>query len=327
MRRSLFALIGVLALATSAGPGRAAPVDADPNEEYRVTPAAGRWLIIVKSYTGPLAPQMAHDLILLLRSRDKLPAYLYVRGEEDRHKQEEYIAEMHRLCPDVQNMRIRKVRIEVEYAVLVGGYPDMDTAARALVEVKRLKPPEDARLMDKVTRIVPAPGGEHRSMIQEASVNPFVSAFAVPNPTVPQQVADHNKPDAALKSLNEGRPYNLLACRHPWTVVVKDFQGAGMLQMQGSGESFLSSLLGFSKKSADLLTANAQQAEEVARVLREMKFDAYVLHTRTNSIVTVGGYDRPDDPQLRQMQRQLSNLKLGPFQCFAQPMPMQVPQL
>jgi hypothetical protein len=326
MRRSLFALVGVVAVLASAVPGRAAPrVDADSDNEYRVTPEAGPWLIIVKTYKGPLAPQLAHELILLVRKRDNLPAYLFVRGEEERRQQEEQINQIRRLCPDVPNARIRRVRIDPEYAVLVGGYPDIDSARRALNDIKRLSPPDDERLMDKLTAVGPAPGGGGKGVVRVAAANPFVTGFVVPNPMVPQEPVDRSKPDPALKALNEGRPYNLLACRHPWTLVIKDFQGAAVLQSQSSSGSFLGSLFGVGDK--DVLAASGQQAEEVARVLREhLHFDAYVLHTRTSSIVTVGAYDSSDDPRLRQVQRQLANLQLGPIQCFAQPLPMQVPQ-
>jgi hypothetical protein len=325
MRRSLFALVGVAAVLAAAGPGQAAPrVEADPNNEYRVTPDAGPWLIIVKSYQGPQGRQLAHDLILLVRRRDNLPAYLFVRGEEERRQQEAYIANIRRLCPDVERPRIRRVRIEEEYAVLVGGYPDIDSARRALDGVKRLKPPDDERLMDKLTSVEPTPKTAQQAQLRVAPVNPFVTAFVVPNPTVPHPAADHSKPDPALKALNAGEDYTLFNCRKPWTLVVKDFQGTSVVMPQSSGG--ILELLPFGHRSADVLTASAKQAHEVARVLRELKFEAYVLHTRTSSIVSVGGFDSPDDQQLQQLQRQLANLQLGPFRCFAQPMPMQVPR-
>jgi hypothetical protein len=326
MRTCLFALACGVALLAAPGLGQAAPrVEADPGQEYRVTPEVGPWLIIVKTYKGPQAAQMAHDLILLIRQRDNLPAYLFIHGEEEKRKQQEYVQEMHRLCPDVPNLRLRLVRVEEEYAVLVGGYADIDAARRALDHVKRLKPPDDDRLLDRVTTVGPAGEGENRAVVQAAPVNPFVTAFVVHNPTVPQEAVDHNKPDPALKDLNAGRPYNLLACGRPWTLVVKEFPGAAVLQPQSSTGSFLG-MLGLGSKSQDVLAASGLQAEEVARVLREMKFDAYVLHTRNSSIVTVGGFDAPDDPQLQQLQRQLANLQIGPIQCFVRPLPMPVPK-
>jgi hypothetical protein len=327
MYRFLFALASGLALLAAAGPGRAAPVEADPNNEYRVTPEAGPWMIIVKSYKGPTAPDMAHELILMLRRRDNLPAYLFVFGEEEKKKQEEYLQRVHQLCPDVAHPRLKYIRVELEYGVLVGGYPDIDVAHRALDSVKRLKPPDDRKLMDLMTNLEPA--GEQKSVVKVAPINPFVTAFVVHNPTVPVQQADRNKPDPALSELNDGRPYNLFKCGKPWTLAVKDFPGATSIQPRSSGSSFLS-MLGLGKAD-EVLDAGAKQAEEVARVLHEtMKLDAYVLHTRRSSVVTVGGFDGPDDPQMQQMQRQLANLQLKAgqvvlMQCFAEPVPMQVP--
>jgi hypothetical protein len=327
MHKFLFAVAGGLALLAAAGPGRAAQVEADPNKDYRITQEAGPWMIIVKSYKGPTAEQLAHELILMLRHRDNMPAYLFVFGEEEKRKQEEYLAHIHQLCPDVAHPRVKYVRVELEYGVLVGGYPDIDTARRALDDVKRLKPPDSRKLMDLMTNLEPA--GDKRSVVKVAPINPFVTAFVVHNPTLPQAQVDRNKPDPDLGKLNNGRPYNLFRSGKPWTLAVKDFPGATTLQARSATSSFLS-MIGMGQADA-VLDAGAKQAEEVARVLREtMKLDAYVLHTRRSSVVTIGAFDGPDDPQLQQMQRQLANLQLKSgqvvvLQCFAEPVPMQVP--
>jgi hypothetical protein len=284
-------------------------------------------MIIVKSYKGPTAEELAHELILMLRRRDNLAAHLFVFGEEEKRKQEEYLAHVHQLCPDVAHPRVKYVRVELEYGVLVGGYPDIDSARRALDDVKRLKPPDSRKLMDLMTNLEPA--GDQKSVVKVAPINPFVTAFVVHNPTVPLEQADRNKPDPALRELNDGRPYNLFRCGKPWTLAVKDFPGATTLQPRSSTGSFLG-MIGLGKADA-VLDAGSKQAEEVARVLHEtMKLDAYVLHTRRSSVVTVGGFDGPEDPQLQQMQRQLANLQLKNgqvvlLQCFAEPVPMQVP--
>ncbi len=89
-------------------------------------------------------------------------------------------------------------------------------------------------------------------------------------------------------------------------------------------------------KTGDVLEASAAQAEEVARYLKQnMKLDTYVLHTRTGSIVTVGGYDSLDDENMRMMVKRLSPKSGGgglEFQgtgikLFDRPLPMKVPQL
>ncbi len=196
MRKSLLALAGGLAL-LAAGPGRAAPVEADPNQEYRVTPEAGAWMICAHCYVGPNARELSHELILMLRRRDHLPAFVFVKGEEEKRQQEEYIRMMHEKCPDVPNLRIRHVRIEEQYAVLIGGWPDIDSARRALDNVKRLKPPDDEKLMDILTAIEPAEDG--KGQIKKAAMNPFVGSFVVRNPTVPQETVDRSKPDPAIR--------------------------------------------------------------------------------------------------------------------------------
>ena len=231
MKKSLLALAVGLAL-LAAGPGRAAHVEADPGKDYRVTPEAGTWMICAHCYVGPSAADMAHELVLMLRRRDNLAAYIFVRGEEERRKQEEYIRKMHELCPDVPQLRIRHVRIEEQYAVLIGGWSDMDSAHRALEGVKRLKPPDDEKLMDVLTALEPTADG--KGQLKKTALNPFASSFVVHNPTVPQEAVDHNKPDPALKELNAGRPYNLLTCGHPWTLAVKDFQGAAVVQSRST---------------------------------------------------------------------------------------------
>jgi len=168
---------------------------------------------------------------------------------------------------------------------------------------------------------------------KHANENATSQCIATRNPTVRAQKADSGAPDPAWKRLNAGRPYNLLDCRKPWTLAVKQFHGTGMIQPRSAASVFLDTI-GLGGKSGDVLEAGAAQAEEVARVLRkELKpgYEAYVLHTRTGSIVTVGGYDSPDDPQLQQTAKALRNLKFGlsadAIQFFAQPLPMKVPQL
>src|SRR5262249_22340360 len=122
--------------------------------------------------------------------------------------------------------------------------------------------------------------------------------------------------------------------------------GPGVLQNENtpSDNGFMAKL-GFGTKSRELLHATARQAHALAQllndsgVLRGFHQDAYVLHMRHGSIVTVGGYTSLDDPKLKEMQRRLSTLRLTPqgggltdtgysaLELFAQPMPMRVPKL
>lgn len=334
MRRLLFVLPGVLAVLAVPGPGgpavRALPglgqsarVEADPSKEYRIGPEAGPWMILAASYSGPNAPTLARQLALQLRRRDNLAAWVFNKGEEERQRQRQYLQEMHRLCPEG---RTRVVRIPEQCAVLIGGFPDMDSATKALKQVKKLDPPR----LDLGPGVSTADSTIDLRSGQRLEVNPLAHAFVVPNPTVPQQrPAPEDGPDPMLKKLNSDEPYSLLKCRKPYTLVVKEFQGSNAIQAQSSSSSLLD-LLGLGGKSGDLLNAGALQAQEVARVLsKDFKLEAYVLHTRWSSLVCVGGFDSLEDPQEQQKMQQLRRAvprALGPVELFAQPVPMKVPR-
>lgn len=319
-------ILGLIA----ASPTVAAPVDANPTSDYTIRPEAGPWMIYVHSYTGPKAKELAHEMCLEIRSKYNLPAWIFNRGEEERQKQREYVEKIRNLTDQTPGARIRVVHIEEQCAVLVGGYKDMDAARSALDGIKRLKPPEKKHLLDVVTVVGQAKTDNDKSKeaLQSARyVNPFVSSFVTRNPTVqPEKPAqDPTKADKLLRDLNDGRPYNLLANRRPWTLAVKEFQGASVIQSKSSSNSSFMEMLGFGKKSGELLNAGALQAEEIARVLRELKFDAYVLHTRFSSVVTVGGFESKEDPQMAQLAQKLGGAKFGPIDLFVRPLPMPVP--
>ena len=70
-------------------------------------------------------------------------------------------------------------------------------------------------------------------------------------------------------------------------------------------------------KGADVLAAGAEQAEAMAKAIRAMKgprgedlnLEAFVLHTRNASLVTVGQFDSPNDPSLIALKRLLGGIK------------------
>jgi hypothetical protein len=312
-------------------PCQAAPrVEADPNKLYPVGPEAGPWMVCATYYTGPDAPELARQLVLWVRAKQNLPAYQFNRGAEERAKQQQEIEEAKRLNP---NARVRHYQpVPEELAVLIGGYADPEAANRALKEIKKLPMPELDLGPGKTTTDViidgrPAErGGVQGTEVRYIAVNPFQTSFVCRNPaTQQQQQASDPCKDPLLKDLNNGRPYNLMTCPKPYTLAVLELPGECSVGAQSGDSSFLHGLTG--GKGGSVLDAKAKQAEELARVLREMKFDAYVLHTRHSSVIAVGGYDRLDDPQLLQNQKQLRSLQLGMFHFFDQPVPIPVPHL
>ncbi|HEY3789158.1 MAG TPA: hypothetical protein VGL71_09900, partial [Urbifossiella sp.] len=111
-------------------------------------------------------------------------------------------------------------------------------------------------------------------------------------------------------------PYSLLQTTKGWTLAVKSFQAPGRFASRNEDSSLMRRV---GSRSAKVLEAGAEQAEALAKLLREMKapggnslnIDAYVLHTRTASVVTVGQFDSPYDPELIEKQRILSNMKFN----------------
>jgi hypothetical protein len=301
-------------------------------------------MICAKSYTGELAPKWAHDLVLELRSRYDLPAYVYNRGAEERQRffeererqrrqQEEYLRQAG-LQPDMPP-RLPHVRIEEQCAVLIGGFKDMESARKALERIKKLEPPKSVPA-DNLLVARPNGKGAGRRPVEAAPMNPFVASFVVRNPTVPEEKpAEPPGVDSYdfLKKLNAGESYSLLKCGKPWTLAIKEFRGTTIIQSKATPDTFIQQLFG--KHGGEQLSATAMNAHNMAEALNKIGFKAYVLHTRTASVVCVGAYDKPDDHALETTRQAIAkNLQIsmnmaspdGSGGLMPQLMPMPVPQ-
>src|SRR5262245_40587323 len=326
MRRMLF----VLAFGAALGGLTAVPGRSAPPPDFHVAPQAGPWMVLITYYTGDNAPALAEELVASLRRDYGLSAYLWNKGGEERRKEQERVdpilAQQRKFLteqglPADTRLRVKKYRqVEEQFAVLVGGYKDMDAAGKARDAIRKLKPPAE-KLMH-VAYLAAAAGDrpDGKPDVQREHLNPFASAFLVPNPVAPPpKDPDAGKPDPFLKQLNAYEEFSLLRNPKPWTLVVKVYQGTAQLQSAidakqpaGSGGGFLKGLFG--GKQPDVLSAAALQAHELAKLLRskQLGYDAYVLHTRFQSIVTIGGYDDYLDQRMRQDQDTLSRLRLVP---------------
>ncbi len=334
-RRFFLAPLAVLAAAACAvaqAPGT--------DTSFPVAPEVGPWMILVNSYAGSNSRQLAEDLIQEIRTNYHTAAYGYNRGGLERAKEHERIRKIKEqqqqfiaqagLPADTRLRSPKTVRIEDQYAVLIGGFKDIDAARKALDEVRKLKPPSE-RLMHQTV-------GRDQT---NRSLNPFLTAFVVRNPMVPvEKDARDDKPDPRLKEYNADESFSLLKCPKRWTLAVKSYQGrATIVQTQATEKSVVEKLTG-SASGADLLNANAKQAHLVAEMLKKFGYEAYVLHTEFSSVVTVGGFDSADDPRMVQMQKLFMNELakghkssvgqlhvIGGVGFFPQPMPMAVPKL
>ncbi len=296
---------------------------------YPLTVEAGTWLICCASYSGVDAPELSKQISEILRNRDNLKGYIFNYGEEEKKKQIADFERRQKMSPELRQP-MKFTRVSEQCAVLVGGYKDIEDARKNLEKIKKLAPPdlklENGKETSDVINIYVPTADKKGAEIRRERVNPFSRAFVVRNPLVPNQTIAKNKPDPVLKTLNADEQYSLLKNSKSVTLVVKEYNGSAILQStKAVTTSFMDKLFG--SRQGDMLGAAALQAHETARVLRKLEFDAYVLHTRTSSIVTVGGFDSRDDPNLARIQKAIITLKITALDLYTNPLPMDVPKL
>ena len=334
MRRYLLgpALGLVIVVMSMSGAGAQPQPQSAPASDCTITPAAGLWMICAASYSGPDAPELSRQMAAQIRSRYGIPAYCFNHADEERKKQKEMLDQAQKLHSIVP-MRRRTIRVEEQCAVLVGGYPDLETARKVLEKIKNEKAPELKLASGRSTQDIvftPDEDGKTKSW----AVNPFQNAFVSRNPSLPVQSSA--KVDPLWWKLNQEEQYSLLENPRNWTLVVKGYGGARTMTAQATqtGTGFLDKIWSGQAKQGDTLDATAAQAHELARVLRQLNFEAYVLHTRTSSIVTVGSFTENAGPEVERIRQQLKALKdrlaqtkQDPFQLYQYPNPMPVPRL
>jgi len=296
---------------------------------YPLTIEAGTWLICCASYSGVDAPELSKQISEILRTRDNLKGYIFNYGEEEKKKQIADFERRQKMSPELRQP-MKFTRVSEQCAVLVGGYKDIEDARKNLEKIKKLAPPdlklENGKETSDVINIYVPTADKKGAEIRRERVNPFSRAFVVRNPLVPNQTIANNKPDPVLKTLNADEQYSLLKNSKSVTLVVKEYNGSAILQStKAVTTSFMDKLFG--SRQGDMLGAAALQAHETARVLRKLEFDAYVLHTRTSSIVTVGGFDSRDDPNIARIQKAITTLKITALDLYTNPLPMDVPKL
>jgi hypothetical protein len=288
----------------------------DPNQDIAVKPECGTWMICVNTYTGPDASKEARAMVMELRNNPqyKLNAYVFTKGAEERkaelkrmakakEDQIKRLATIPDLPPDTQiSIPLIHSNLEIQYAVLVGGYKDQDSAKRAIESLKKLKPPDPNKVkMD--TQYVIKVDDNGKAERKDVLINPFAFALPVLNPSVPAKIANGSSAEdlALLRELNATEQFSLLKCPKKFTLVVKYFEVPMSIQPMNGSKSVMDRHPASSGKP----DAASGKAQVLAALLRREKLEAYVLHTKYISYVSVGSYDSPDDPRLLRDQERL----------------------
>ncbi len=320
------------------------PAQPQAPHHWAVKPEHLAWMICVKSYVGEESRNMAERLAKEIREKHKVAAYLFERNAEERAAELAQIEQI-RKSEQVKNqplielqnqarksaevrgdvylenppkLKIPKPAMEMQeqWAVLIGGFTTMEAARKGLDTVRKLPAPTDTTLLDRTSIGV---GGDEttgsRSEFRSSwnFINPFACAMVVPNPAVAKaNLEEKYKLEPFIVKINSDVKNSLLKATKPWTLIVRNFSTpTKMVGKDGDGGNIFNKLFDPQKKS--LLDVTAEEAERLAESLRhpDMKpqsFEAFVLHHRMGSIVTVGQYDSPDDPKLLETQRILKGI-------------------
>ncbi len=268
----------------------ASRVDSDQNKSYALTEQNGPWMIMACSFTGEQAGEHAKDLVLELRKRYKLPAYVYEKKfDPGKDIQGRGVDEFGR--PKKMKLQRGEGPIE-EVAVLVGDYQAVDDpeAQETLRKLKFYEP-----------ECLSAKGGKKTSLslagfrwLQSAVLSsdnpkkkkgPMGHAFVTTNPLLPVDYYVPKGLDPLVIKANEGVKYSLLDCPGKYTVQVAHFTGRVVLKQNEIAA------IENGKEMESQLAKAAYMAHKLTEALRMKGYEAYEFHDRYASIVTVGSFD------------------------------------
>ena len=239
-------------------------VEADPKKEYLLTEEHGPWLIFVHSFSGEYAKENANRLVLELRSRYKMNAYVY-------SKRFDFNVE-DGLRP-TERVQLRKEKYlktaALEYAVMVGNFQSADDKdfKETLNKIKTSYP----NCMKGTTA---------------GNTVPFIYAIGTPHPDLPEDIFNRKGyVDEFVERLNSDSKYNLLENRGTFTVKVATFTGLVEMTKNLNDAKM--------KKDTDgkVLRQAAINAAELCKALRLKGWEAYEYHDRHCSIVTIGSFN------------------------------------
>ncbi len=270
-----------------------AGIEAVKGKKYKLTKRHGPWMIMVASLRdipesrrskGLSAQEAADELVYELRKRG-IPAYTF--------SQEAVIQRFNTLDRLGREERRSYAAQRAMISVIAGNYSDSENeiGQKTLKYIKRFHP-----------KVITENGVYKKTPGQPG---PLSGAFLTINPLLSPQEVAQRKQDPLIAKLNSGIEYSLLKNKGKYSLVVASFYGNSVTKTATSRFQNASS----NKKLGESLDIAAENAWSLAKALRNAKrygfpagsprnIDAYVLHEKYRSIVTVGSFDSQNDPRL-----------------------------
>ncbi|TWT30803.1 hypothetical protein [Blastopirellula retiformator] len=319
MRNLQLTLAAVLVLATSAAALALPPwarlipfksVDADVNEEYKLTDSNGPWMIMATSFSGPGAAQDAHNLVLELRKDHNMEAYVY---EQSYDFTETIDGLGYNQYGERKKMRYADEGKYTSIAVLVGNFDSVDDSKLkdALDDLKKAHPKclsgdNSETSQHDAIKYLRRKIREAVTTDEKAKKGPMGHAFVSRNPLLPDEYFQQKGVDPLVLKMNDGVANSLLDCEGKYSVRVATFTGATEVDAKKIQEIVEGNIV-----SGSRLAVAAEKAERLTAKLRKQGVPAYVFHDRSESMVTVGsfnsvGTERSDgkmeiDPQINRV--------------------------
>lgn len=273
------------------------PVECDPNKNYTVSEDNGPWMIMACSFSGEGADEQAKELVLELRKKYKLPAYVYQKtfdyqGTTDGLGRDEF--------GNRRKMRYRRSQAIDEIAVLVGDFA-VDDDPQAQETLRRLKfhcnpdclkaDKENPTTMDLagwrlVQQHILGEGNEKKRK------GPLGHAFLTKNPLLPDEYFVPKGLDPLVVKANEGVEHCLLDCPGKYTVQVAHFTGKTTIN-----QAQVVAIESGREKMESALAEAADKAHRLTQALRLKGYEAYEFHDRYASLVTVGSFNSVGTPR------------------------------
>jgi len=292
--RNLLSLALLLTLALPSA--SCAEIEAVKGKRYKLAKNHGPWMVMVaairdvpdedrRTEGGMSAWQAADELVYELRKKG-IPAYTYSIEEQ-----------MGKIADTSQVGSKRYVAQHGYISVLAGNFSS-NTDGKATEVLKYIKTKFNPAFLSDAKNggILPKTPGRPA---------PLSRAFLTANPLWEGEIRDAEKDDFIVK-LNDNQKYSLLDCKGKYSLVVASFHGGSVMQVDGRDSA---KALGFFEKNfGKSLDECAQNAMNLTDRLRNAKkygydqnFEAYVLHEKYRSVVTIGSFDTKDDPRLKSM--------------------------
>ncbi|MBL8828856.1 MAG: hypothetical protein JNM18_17890, partial [Planctomycetaceae bacterium] len=260
-------------------------------------------------FRGEEAETQARELVHEFRTVHKLPAYTQRKNWDlsegttgrgvDRYGN-----------PRKMQYQIKQID---EVAVLVGDFPAIDDpqAKKTLEKIKFMVPDclnaqkiaaenERRRQNKEKEKTWAVPLGRFRQTIYEMlpeghenkAKGPMCHAFITGNPLIPKEYFAPKGIDKLVYEMNKPLPYSLLNCPGKYTVKVATFTGQIVIDPQA-----IKDIEAGKKAQPGGLAEAADKAHRMCEALRAKGYEAYELHDRFASMVTVGSFQSVGTPR------------------------------